>query len=268
VKNAKGGSKITEFILSTASLYNFDLRDVFRIAREAGFPGIELMITKNEDSQSTQLLLHLVEEYGLPVRAIHAPFLMATKKVWGDYLTKIDKSVAMARELGAGIVVVHLPYFWQWGYARWAYRNLNAYSSGCGVTVAMENAMLVNFYRTFNLSLFNSPRDIAHFENLVFDTSHYAIAGIDIFRAWEELGDRVRHIHLSNNYLKGFDDHALPYEGRLPLDRFLSMLRRDGFAGYISLELGPGPLEARIGEERILENLRNSLEYCIENYGS
>lgn len=263
----EGGSDIAEFILSTASLYNFELQDVFRIAGEAGFEGLELMVTKREETQSASRLRELIDEYGIPVRTIHAPFLLAAKKVWGGSLSKIDRSVDMARQLGAELIVVHLPYFWQWNYARWAHRNLNSYSRESGVIVAMENAMLVNLHRPINLSLFNSLRDLRHFENLVFDTSHYAIAGIDIFQAWEQLRGHVRHIHLSNNYLKGFDDHALPFEGRLALDRFLNMLYRDGFDDTIALELGPGPLEARLGEKRIVANLRDSLEFCVSNFG-
>ena len=240
---------------------------MFRLASEAGFPGIELMVTKREETQSASRVAELVEAYGIPVRSIHAPFLLAAKKVWGEASAKIEKSVAMAHALEAEVVIIHLPYFWQWGYARWVHRDLNAYSRRCGITVAVENAMLVNLHRPLNFSLYNSLRELKHFENLVFDTSHYAIAGVDILRAWDELGDRVRHIHLSNNYQKGYDDHALPFEGRLPLDRFLHMLRRDRYAGRVALELGPGPLEARLGEERIAQNLRRSLQYCLRHYG-
>ncbi len=235
--------------------------------REAGFQGIELMVTKREETQSTSYVKELACEFDIAVRSIHAPFLFAAKKVWGGPQEKIAISTAMARDLGADVIVVHLPYFWQWGYARWAHRDLNAYARDSGVIVAVENAMLVNLYRPVNLSLFNSLHELSHFDNLVFDTSHYAIAGIDIFQAWDTLGSRVRHIHLSNNYLKGFDDHALPFEGRLPLDRFLRMLHRDGFDGKVALELGPGPLEARLGRKRIVDNLRRSLDFCIANYG-
>ena len=224
------------------------------------------MVTKREETQSTEYLAELVDLYDLPVRSIHAPFLLASRKVWGDPHSKIDRSVAMARALKAKVVVVHLPYLWQWGYARWAHHSLNAYSRNSGVVVAVENAMLVNLYRPLNFSLFNSLREMKHFDNLVFDTSHFAIAGVNILQAWQELKERVCHIHLSNNYLKGFDDHALPFEGRLSLDRFLGQLRRDNFGGQVALELGPGPLEARLGEERILHNLRRSLEYCLECY--
>ncbi|RJP31206.1 MAG: sugar phosphate isomerase/epimerase [Actinobacteria bacterium] len=224
------------------------------------------MVTKREESQSIPLVQELVQETGIKVRSIHAPFLLAAKKVWGGPQEKIAVSIDMAHALHADVVVIHLPYFWQWGYARWARHHLNDYSRRSDVIVAMENAMHVYLYRPFNLSLFNSLQDIRCFDNLVFDTSHFAIAGVNIFRAWEELRGHVRHIHLSNNYLKGFDDHALPFEGRLPLDRFLQMLHADGFEGKIALELGPGPLEARLGRERIVYNLRRSLAYCLDNY--
>jgi hypothetical protein len=44
------------------------------------------------------------------------------------------------------------------------------------------------------------------------------------------------------------------------------MLHREGFDGKIVLELGPGPLEARLGEKRIVNNLRRSLEFCRDNF--
>lgn len=223
------------------------------------------MVTKRADTQSAAGVAELASVHHLRVRAVHAPFLLAAKKVWGNHVGKIYASRRMARALGAEVVVVHLPYFWQWGYARWLRHELDALSGESGVTVAVENAMLVKAHRPLNLSLFNNLEELASFPNLVFDTSHFAIAGVDIFEAWDRLGDRVRHVHLSNNYHKGFDDHALPFEGRLPLDRFLRLLARDGFSGCVSLELGPGPLEARLGEARLVSNLRRSLEFCREH---
>ncbi|MFW6113366.1 MAG: sugar phosphate isomerase/epimerase family protein [Actinomycetota bacterium] len=240
--------------------------EAFRFAAQAGFDGVELMVTKNAETQSAEYLKRLTERYSLPIKSIHAPFLMAARKVWGGPRGKIERTVWMGRELGSEVVVVHLPYFWQMGYARWAHHNLNAYNRKSDVIVAMENAMMVNLIRPVNLSFFNTLSELKHFEHLVMDTSHLGIAGIDIIEAWEELKVNVSHIHLSNNYLKGFDDHALPYEGHLPLDRFLGRLRRDGYGGLVVLELGPGPLEARLGGERVTENLKRSLEFCRENY--
>ncbi len=235
-----------------------------RLAREAGFRGIELMVTKREETHSAALVGGLAEKYGLAVESVHAPFLMAAKKVWGNYLGKIERSLEMAEQLGAKVVVVHLPYFWQWSYSRWSRRHLTRPSERDDVLIAVENAMLLKVRRPLNFSRFNSLHELQRFQNLVFDTSHFAIAGTDIFHAWDELKSRVCHVHLSNNYLKGFDDHALPFEGRLPLRRFIALLSQEGYSGKVALELGPGPLEARLGEERVVQNLRRSLEFCVE----
>lgn len=255
--------KTIDFIFSTASLFGWELERVFRIASEAGFGGVELMVTNRQETQSPEDVRRLSEKYGLRVDCVHAPFLIAARKVWGDFRGKIDRSMEMARCLGAEVVVAHLPYFWQWRYARWLRRS--PYRGGEErVCLAVENAMLLKISRPLNFSLYNSPAALSVFPHLVFDTSHFAIAGVDIFKAWEVLGPRVRHIHLSNNYLKGFDDHALPFDGRLPLDRFLVLLSESGYRGKVSLELGPGPLEARMGEGRVLANLKRSLAYCLE----
>ncbi len=237
------------------------------LAREAGFKSIELMVTKHEETQSASLVKELAERHRLAVDAVHAPFLMAAKKVWGDYRGKIERSLEMADHLGAKVVVVHLPYFWQWDYARWTHRHLMHHSVRNGIHIAVENAMLLKIWRTWNLNLFNSLHELERFGDLTFDTSHFAVAGVDIFRAWDALCEKVCHIHLSNNYLKGFDDHALPFERRLPLDRFIALLAREGYAGKVALELGPGSLEARLGEERIVRNLKRSLSYCLEAAG-
>ena len=254
------------FTLSSASLYPLELEEVFRLAAEAGYHGLELMVTKQDQTQSTELAKELTERYSLPVTSIHAPFLLAAKKVWGEPRSKIDKSIEMAQSLGAQVVVVHLPYFWQLGYARWVRDNLNDYARDTGISIAVENAIYLKLFRLWNFSFFNSLQELKHFDHLVFDTSHFAITGVDILEAWKELRSRVCHIHLSNNYLMGFDDHALPFDGRLPLDRLLRLLRRDGYRENIVLELGPASLEIRLGEERILKNLRRSLRYCLRYY--
>lgn len=224
------------------------------------------MVTTRPETQSPGEVRCLSEKYGLRVDCIHAPFLMAARKVWGDFRGKIARSMEMARSLGAGVVVAHLPYFWQWRYARWLKHGGGTRGEG-EIYLAMENAMLLKVHRPLNFSLYNTFPALSTFPHLVFDTSHFAVAGVDIFAAWDILEPRVCHVHLSNNYLKGFDDHALPFDGRLPLDRFLAHLSRSGYRGKVSLELAPGSLETRLGEDRVLENLRRSLAFCLESAG-
>lgn len=179
---------------------------------------------------------------------------------------KVEESLRLACDLQSRVVVVHLPYFWQLEYAKWLKQEINSLNRRVEVSVAVENAILVNFIRRWNLSFFNDLEGLSSFDRLVFDTSHFAISNVDILLAWEYLKERVRHIHLSNNLLQGFDDHALPHRGKLPLDRFLHLVGEDGYDGLIVLELNPRSLEAKMGRERVIANLRESLEFCRANF--
>jgi sugar phosphate isomerase/epimerase len=72
---------------------------------------------------------------------------------------------------------------------------------------------------------------------VVLDTSHAAVAGLDLFEALERLRGRLAHVHLSNNAGKGWDSQLPVDEGVLPLDRFLESLGSTDFTGAVSLEL-------------------------------
>ena len=73
--------------------------------------------------------------------------------------------------------------------------------------------------------------------DLVLDTSHAAVAGHDLIEVRGRFGDRLRHVHLSDNAGKGWDSHLPPGEGILDLDAFLADLSVHGYAGSVSLEV-------------------------------
>jgi sugar phosphate isomerase/epimerase len=79
--------------------------------------------------------------------------------------------------------------------------------------------------------------DLDRFPHLVLDTSHLAVAGIDLIEAYERYRDKVLHFHLSNNAGRGWDSHLPVDVGVLPLDRLLRAIVGDGFAGAIAIEL-------------------------------
>lgn len=254
-----------ELSFSNASLFSLPLERFFRLAGEAGFRKVEIMVTRDPETRDAHRLNRWAEDHDLQIGSIHAPFLWAAKRIWGSHREKIERSVNLALATGAEVVVAHLPYVWEMEYARWLNGPFIDYVLRCPVTVALENAILPKLGFPVNLSRYNRPERLKDFPFLVFDTSHFAMGGHDIHRMWDLLGDKVVHIHLSNNYLKGMDDHALPHEGFLPLGSFLRRLSRDGFPGTVVLELSPTSLEARLGERRVVSNLKRSLEFCLEH---
>ncbi len=235
----------------------------FALIADAGFPGVEVMVTKDPATQDPHILRELAEEHELRIEAIHAPFLLITRKVWGtDPVGKIYRAIELAEDVGTSLVVVHPPYRWQGDYRRWIEERLLGLERGTGVRVAVENMFPLRV-RGRRLGTFHATRsleDLEGFPDVVLDTSHAAVAGLDLLEALRRLSDRLAHVHLSNNAGKGWDSHLSVDEGILPLDGFLDALSTDGFSGTVSLELD---LRRSLSDERGLRDaLVRNREFC------
>lgn len=232
-------------VFSTAPFFRYPVREAFRHAAEAGFEAVEVMVTQDPQTQEAHLLAPLAEEFGLAVQAVHAPFLLLTRRVWGPEPTgKIYRAVHLAEEVGAKLVVIHPPYRWQLRFGQWVENNLAEFSARTGVIVAVENMFPIRLGADRGVRLHSDQAldDLERFPYLVFDTSHAAVTGLDIRDFYKQHRDRIQHVHLSNNAGKGWDSHLpVHQEGVLPLGEFLEDLVKDGFAGNVSLELDLRP---------------------------
>jgi sugar phosphate isomerase/epimerase len=236
---------------------------IFALIADAGFTGVEVMVTKDPATQDPHVLRELADEHELRLEAIHAPFLLITRKVWGsDPVAKIYRAIELAEESGTPLVVVHPPYRWQGAYRRWLDDQLPGIERSTGVRVAMENMFPVRV-RGHTVGTFHAKQTIEELEgfpDVVLDTSHAAVAGLDLLEALRRLSGRLAHVHLSNNAGKGWDSHLPVDEGVLPLDGFLDALAADGFGGAISLELDLRRFLADDGALR--DALVRNLEFC------
>jgi sugar phosphate isomerase/epimerase len=251
-------------ICSTISVFSSPLHDAFPLVSETGFDGIEVMVTSDPDTQDAGRIADLSERNALPVLAIHAPFLLMSRRVFGpDPIGKIDRTVELARRVGAPLVVVHPPYRWQTTYRRWLDEGLSAITDRTGVRVAVENMYpvrvrerrVVGFYDTVTLE------DLERYPSVVLDSSHAAVSGLDLLEAPARLGDRLAHVHLSNSAGRGWDSHLPLDEGVLEFDGFLDALTANGYGGAISLEI-----DLRSHRETpaaLRDKLVRSLELCV-----
>ena len=72
--------------------------------------------------------------------SVHAPTLLVTQRVWGtDPWEKIDRSIALADELGADTVVLHPPFRWQRDYARDFVDGVALRENDTHIGLAVEN---------------------------------------------------------------------------------------------------------------------------------
>ena len=250
-------------ICSTVSVFSKPLREAFSLLADAGFAGVEIMVTKDPDTQDAARIRELADAHALRVFAIHAPFLLVTRSVWGtDPVGKIDRAIELASGVGAALVVVHPPYRWQAGYRRWLDERLPRIAKDTGVRVAIENMfpMRVRGRKVATFHARQSLEELEGFPHVVLDTSHAAVAGLDPGEALTRLGHRVAHVHLSNNAGKGWDSHLPIDQGVLQLDRFLEVIAANGLDGAISLEID---LRRFLDDDRSLRDvLAHNRELC------
>jgi sugar phosphate isomerase/epimerase len=230
-------------LFSSAAFFARPLSWTFRLAADCGYDGVEVMVTKDPESQDPARIRALAQEHGLRVGALHAPCLLLTRKVWGvDPIEKIDRSVEAAADAGIPVVVVHPPYRWQQTFRRWLEDDLPGLEGRTGVAVAVENMFPVRVAGR-NVT-FHANQDLDALErlpHLALDTSHAAVARHDPIEVRRRFGDRLRHVHLSDNAGKGWDSHLPPGEGVLDLDGFLADLGASAYEGAVSLEVDLRP---------------------------
>lgn len=270
-----------KFIFSTGSLYTYGLDRCFALSAQAGFDGVELMIDQRWDTRQVDYLKQLVERYRQPVLAVHSPFTPYVPG-WPDYEPdRILASLRLAEDLGAMVVVHHLPFRrgWKWlrlgatrlplpmpgqgahgSYRRWLLEAYPDVQATTAVTLCIENMPARrSLGRTWTAHQWNTMEEIARFPALTMDTTHLGTWGLEPVEVYSRLQARVRHVHLSNFNGR---EHRRPEDGHLRLDELLATMAADGYRGLICLELNPASLNAGCPDEEMASTLSASLAVC------
>jgi len=250
-------------LFSTAAFFARPLADIFRLIAERGYTGAEVMVTKDPASQDATTIRKLSEEHGLEVGALHAPALLLTRRIWGtDPIRKMERAAEVASDAGVPTVVTHPPYRWQRAYRDRLHEVIPEIERRTGVVVGIENMFPIHIGS--RPLMFHANQDLDELEgnpHLVLDTSHAAVAKHDLVEVRRRFGDRLRHVHLSDNAGRGWDSHLPPGEGVLALDAFLDDLVASGYEGTISLEVD---LRRYLTEPKQLNPLLESMRERVE----
>ena len=273
--------------LSTGSLYTYGISRVFELAAEAGFEAVEILIDHRWDSRQPAYLRRLILESGLPIVAVHSPFVPHVPGWPSDPLGRLRQSAALARELGVGVVVTHLPlrihgvrveFFGlserpivlpiplpvSGDYRRFLLNGLAQFEDEEGVRIGVENMPAKRILgRRVEIYSLNTLDALASLPGLTLDTTHLGTWQLDPVEVWERLKTRVVHVHLSN-----FDgeEHRLPQDGHLPVAEILQRLKRDGYEGAVSVVLNPDVLQAE-DEGQVRAHLQSAVAFCREHLG-
>jgi sugar phosphate isomerase/epimerase len=257
--------------MSTSCVYPLSTEHGFRLAREAGYDGVEVMVTRDEKTQSAEALLAMSERYEQPILSIHAPVLLLTHFVWGrDPRVKLEKSAELAASVGAKSVVVHPPFRWQADYAVDFLDIVRETAETYGVEIAVEN-MFPWKAAGRSMKAYMPGWDPTGFDcdSVTLDFSHASLSGQSSLELATGFGARLRHVHLcdgsaSNDEGRIFDEHALPGHGTQPVAEVLAMLAGSKWDGAIVAEVNTR--KARSDDER-LEMLVETLQFALTHTG-
>jgi len=228
--------------MSTSCVFPLAAEDAFRLARQAGFDCIEVMVTQHRETQDAGALLALSARYELPIASIHAPVLPLAQFVWGGGPRgKLIGAAELAIAVGASVVVAHPPFIWEPRYARDFTTIVREIEHDYGLTVAVENM--------FPLSLgpakidVHSPSPDATLidcASLTLDFSHAAVAGRDALELAIAMGKRLRHVHLCDGTVgegRLIDEHLVPGHGSQPVAEVIRYLSAGGWNGSLIAEV-------------------------------
>jgi sugar phosphate isomerase/epimerase len=251
--------------LSTVSVYPESSAHAFSYAASLGYDSIEVMVGIDALSQQTAAIGQLSEHHGVPVSAVHAPCLLFTQRVWGiEPWGKLERSAEMAQALGAEVVVVHPPFRWQKTYAANFVDGIAALEASTGIAFAVENMYPWRASNRRGMEMYLPGWDPSEesYANTTIDLSHAAIAHSDVVLMAKRMGDRLRHIHLTDGTGSAKDEHLVPGRGSMGAAGFLRHLATVGFDGEIVLEINTR--KCRDVAEREMD-LRESLEFARQH---
>lgn len=225
--------------LSSASVYPETTANGFALAKRLGYDAVEVMVGIDPVSQDVTAVKHLADYHEIRVCAVHAPCLLITQRVWGtEPWGKLERSADMAHQVGADVVVVHPPFRWQRDYARNFVEGIADLERRTGIAFAVENMYPWRAPRR-EMQVYLPGWNPAEqpYANATIDLSHSATAQTDPVEMAKTLGDRLRHIHMTDGSGSAKDEHLVPGRGNQPCVELLELLAVTGFAGHVVVEI-------------------------------
>jgi sugar phosphate isomerase/epimerase len=234
-----------KLLFSTGSLYYLPIKDVFTIAKGAGFDGCDLVIDgRFADDRHTAKVLECLDI--LPVCSVHAPY--AKMSSWGNAAEVLSRTFGIARQAGATVVNFHPPswYSMEMQFVRW-FRKVEDFQKEAAFpdcALAVENMPLLGKRLMLAPYIFNAYEDLIAFgieRNLyfTFDVTHLATFEADVVAAFLTFlrTKRLKNVHMSD--FGNFKSHLFLGNGNLPIVRLLNTMRRLDYDGFVTLELAP-----------------------------
>lgn len=243
-------------LASTGPMFAQPLDWALAVLAEAGYDGAELMVTQDVGTQDPEQVAAAADREGVPISAVHGPFLLVTRRVFGtEPVAKARRSLELAGAVGADVMIVHPPYRWQRAFHRWLVDEADDEAARHGTRVGVENLYPVTIgQRPVRFHRYTTAEHLAPFHHVVLDTSHLGVAGEDLLGTYLALREQVGHLHVSDHRGGPRDSHAPLGHGRLPLGALLHQLGQDERAGVGSVGRGRTAMTLELDCRRYLDD--------------
>lgn len=234
----------------------FELTELFRIAKDLNFDGVDYIATILDIFTTSKKPLALSKEYGVPILGIHAPMhlLFYTPSFLFNRLINMISLFPDCQ-----IFNFHLSGFVN--HFQKNGRNLKQFSCLAkkhGVTLSIESNPLLaglKYYPkvTYDPELF-AQYCIANNLPITFDTVHVAHCNYDIVAFFRKYSKHINLIHLSDSI--GSIQHLSLGKGNLPIKDLLREIKKSSFNNFIAFEICHFPKGITVKEKT--EEIRNS----------
>lgn len=256
-------------LASTGPLFARPLDWSCGVIAEAGYDGVELMVTQDPATQDAERVAEVARKEGAAIPVVHGPFLLITRRVFGtDLVEKARRSLELAGALDSDLMIVHPPFRWQRSFHEWLLGEGDEEAAELGTRVGVENLYPVQVVgRPVRFHRYTEPDHLAPFKHVVLDTSHFGVAEVDINEAWETLRGSSVHLHVSDNRGGGRDSHAPLGHGILPLASFLHSVgehHRAGSDPQVSITLELDCRRYLDDRAALVGYLRQEREKCLD----
>lgn len=238
--------KIYHKVVTNNIFKNYTAADAFSHMKKIGIDGFELLLPQYSTTTDDDIfeIKKLTQKYRFPVLSVHQSlrFFTATK------VKEIARLCEIANVLSAKIIVLHINSARKQIFDDTYIHAIHQLEEIHNVRVTFEN--MERYIKTYfqpyiwHADKFSKLIKKADF-NITFDIVHLAHSGGDILHFFENNKDRILNVHISdykkhllNSSLRPMRFKHMPLgDGELPIQTFISVLKKEKYQGLLTLEL-------------------------------
>lgn len=226
--------------------HTFPLDFIFNSLKHAGVDGLEMLVPMHTSDKDISEVRKILDKYHIPVLSIHQS--LSNKKPFS--LKEIEKLCKIANIFSSSIVVLHSTTLGKSLINRTFINGLKTLQKKYKIKLGIENMPKTPF--TSKLFTYKG-KDFSAVVNtaglyITFDTTHLGQAGEDIIQFYLSNKEKIVHIHISDyknnlinkHFVSQIDSHLPLKKGGLPIEQFLTILRKESYNGIITMEINSG----------------------------